>query len=142
MGIYVHTVLKSKPLKVCIPIETAQGIIFPEVKIYRVKWHGKEYYFDYDNDPLPFQSKYDDTHFDYLSRRAEQAWKGDRPSYIICTGANYDGKIDWDDEYYKDGYPVYRSDKIAFLENEAYHEPLGKLIKVGRGKYKFIPKVI
>lgn len=136
MSIYNYSVLKSNPVKVCIPLENG---LAPEVKVYRVKWHGKDVLLEW-GEKVPFQEPWDCCTFDLIRRRAEWAWKGETPVYIINT-AGYEGKLDWNDPHYKEhGFQIFECSFTAFQEDEGFRKHVGTLFKRGRGKYEFIPK--
>lgn len=138
MGIYNYTALKGSPLKICIPLESG---LAPEVDVHRVKWHGCDGSLRWGT-KIPFQQPGDWCYFDIIARRAEWAWKGQEPSYLIET-SGYKGKLDWNDEYHREhGYRVFESNQIAWQEYDGFGKHIGDLFKLGRGKYNFIPKVL
>jgi hypothetical protein len=131
MSIYVHTVLKSGAVKAVIDGEVK--------KIFPVKWHGKDIMINGFGEPkMVGTSKYNQFFSEHLSEIAERSWKGERPEYIIDTGAHYDGKLHWDDPDHAKGFDVFKSSSICFLEDGGFKERVGRLVKVGRGKYEVI----
>ena len=141
MSIYNFTVLKSNPLKACIPLENG---LAPETELYRIKWHGSDGSLDNYNayfGRLPFQQAGDWFFFDVIRRRAEYHWKGEKPAYMVSTGPLDTGKIDWNDPDVKEkGLDVYECVAVAWQEDSGTQRYIGKLFKRGRGKYEFIPK--
>jgi hypothetical protein len=135
MSTYNYSVLKSNPITLNINGE--------KHKVYKIKWHGNDFsletYCQY-NRPLPWQQPHDWFYFEIIQRRADHAWGNERPTYVVCTGAHYDGKLHWDDPYHQEhGFDVFKCNVVSFQEDIGIKNKVGTVFKRGRGKYEFIP---
>lgn len=138
MSIYNYSVLKSNPLKINI---IKDGIPIT-ILAYRIKWHGKDTWFE---DLAPWVKKkwwprkYDfESTYDLLKDRAKKRWGKDRPEYGIAT-PGYEGKLDFNDPHYKDkGLAIFKIDGlIAWQEDDGFKQFIGSVKKDGR-TIKFI----
>ena len=128
MGIYNYTVLKSKPIKAVMPIGNGLEAL---TNIYRIKFQGKDFMLGWFSDErVPFQASGDMFFIDVLRRRAEQAWGGDRPQFLV--------ELEHEEE---EGFPVFECNYICYQEAAAWNHLIGHVRKIGRGKYQFFPKV-
>lgn len=127
MGIYISSVLRSRPIKLSL-MEDGQ---IKEVSVYRIKFHGKEVW----RWSQGFQGC---SSFKEVEDRAQRSWAGfTAPLYGIQT-CDYGGKIDTNNEYevvmIKPGY-------FAWRETDGIWRCIGRVVKQGRGTYKFKPNV-
>ena len=99
MSIYNYTVLKSNPIKLTLPVLFNQDLMWAEMPVYRIKWHGRDYMMDY-NAKEPFYKPFRHvSKIDVLKERADHAWGADSPAYSFDTGAVYDGREGEDQRY-------------------------------------------
>jgi hypothetical protein len=137
MSIYNYTALKSKPLKVALPID---GEI-KKVKLYRIKWHGSNGRIAHEYCKLPGLASHHFYWEDYHSEVTERRWGGERPEFLISTGLLDTGDFVWEDPDSNDpGLRVYRTSKIFWQEEAIEDSLIGFLRKVGKREYEFIPK--